>query len=123
MVIAYDSKTGNVRRFIQKLDAECVQIDEDMSLDTPFVLVTYTTGFGQVPEKVQKFLARNHKQLQAVAASGNRNWGQCFAMSADKIASQYEVPVLYKFELSGTPLDVTNFQERMSSLEAYRAKQ
>lgn len=125
MVIAYDSKTGNVKRFIQKLDAdaECIQIDEEMSLDTPFVLVTYTTGFGQVPEKVQKFLARNHGQLQAVAASGNRNWGQCFAVSADRIASQYNVPVLYKFELSGTPSDVANFQERMNSLEAYRVKQ
>ncbi|MDF2684500.1 MAG: ribonucleotide reductase assembly protein NrdI, partial [Brevibacillus sp.] len=60
MLIAYDSKTGNVRRFVNKLNLPTVEIDAQMVIEEPFVLVTYTTGFGQVPEKVASFLQRNH---------------------------------------------------------------
>ena len=56
MLIAYDSKTGNVKRFIRKLDLPSIQIEETTTLDEPFVLVTYTTGFGKVPPKVLSFL-------------------------------------------------------------------
>lgn len=58
MLIAYDSKTGNVKRFINKLKlpaVQAVQIDEALTLNEPFVLVTYTTGFGQIPDKVVHF--------------------------------------------------------------------
>ena len=58
MLIAYDSKTGNVRRFIAKLKMPAIQIEEAMKMDEPFVLVTYTTGFGQVPPKVASFLRK-----------------------------------------------------------------
>ena len=56
MLIAYDSRTGNVRRFVRKLDAESVQIDDGLTVRQPFVVVTYTTGFGEVPKKVDDFL-------------------------------------------------------------------
>ncbi|GIQ64438.1 hypothetical protein PACILC2_30060 [Paenibacillus cisolokensis] len=72
MLIAYDSRTGNVRRFINKLNVPAVQIEDGMTLDEPFVLVTYTTGFGQVPQKVQSFLKQNHRYLRGVSASGNK---------------------------------------------------
>lgn len=65
MLIAYDSKTGNVRRFINKLKLPAVQIEEHMTIDEPYVLVTYTTGFGQIPEKVSMFLERNHSDSRA----------------------------------------------------------
>lgn len=116
MLITYDSRTGNVRRFVHKLDAECVQINEELLVDEPFLLVTYTTGFGQVPKKVEAFLSRNHNQLIGVAASGNRNWGHSFAGSADVIAAKYDVPVICKFELSGTERDVERFKEGAEEL-------
>ncbi|MBN2979945.1 MULTISPECIES: class Ib ribonucleoside-diphosphate reductase assembly flavoprotein NrdI [Cohnella] len=119
MLIAYDSKTGNVRRFIAKLNMPSVQIDENMSVEEPFVLVTYTTGFGQAPERVMKFLNRNHRQLKGVSASGNRNWGDGFAKSADTISSLYGVPVITKFELSGTTRDVEHFVRGVNDIEAY----
>jgi protein involved in ribonucleotide reduction len=115
MLIAYDSRTGNVRKFVSKLNMRSVQIEESMTLDEPFVLVTYTTGFGQVPEKVASFLRRNHRRLQGVAASGNRNWGHNFALSADLVARQYGVPVLGKFELAGTPGDVQRFMTEVNA--------
>jgi protein involved in ribonucleotide reduction len=119
MMIAYDSRTGNVRKFIDKLQMPAVQIDETMTLDEPFVLVTYTTGFGQVPEKVMSFLKRNNVWLKGVSASGNRNWGQHFARSADRIAEMYGVPVLCKFELSGTWRDVETFRQEVAAVAAY----
>lgn len=119
MLIAYDSKTGNVRRFVEKLNMRMVQIEEKMNVDEPFVLVTYTTGFGQVPPKVLSFLQKNHANLIGVSASGNRNWGEGFARSADLIAKLYRVPVLSKFELSGTKLDVERFKQEVRLVAAY----
>jgi len=123
MLIAYDSRTGNVRRFVDKLKdglrLPSVQIQPDLLLDEPFVLITYTTGFGQVPDKVDAFLAGNHAFLRGVAASGNRNWGANFAKSADMIAHRYHVPVLAKFELSGTTRDLEYFQNEVTSIAAY----
>lgn len=119
MLVVYDSKTGNVKRFINKLNMRAVPIDEQDQVDEPFVLVTYTTGFGQVPEKVNSFLETNHEMLRGVSASGNRNWGQGFAKSADTISRKYDVPVILKFELSGTSQDTQHFVERVQAIEAY----
>ncbi|TBL80456.1 class Ib ribonucleoside-diphosphate reductase assembly flavoprotein NrdI [Paenibacillus thalictri] len=119
MLIAYDSKTGNVRRFVEKLNMRMVQIEDKMTVDEPFVLITYTTGFGQVPPKVMSFLQKNCNNLIGVSASGNRNWGEGFARSADHIAKLYRVPVLSKFELSGTQQDVERFKQEVRSVAAY----
>ncbi|ANF95812.1 MULTISPECIES: class Ib ribonucleoside-diphosphate reductase assembly flavoprotein NrdI [Paenibacillus] len=122
MLIAYDSKTGNVKRFIGKLknaSVQAVQIEEALQLNEPFVLVTYTTGFGQVPEKVTHFLEKNHGRLLGVAASGNRNWGENFGKSADLISERYGVPVVYKFELSGTTGDAQRFVQEVEKIAAY----
>ncbi|MEK3882580.1 class Ib ribonucleoside-diphosphate reductase assembly flavoprotein NrdI [Paenibacillus sp. PL2-23] len=119
MLVVYDSKTGNVKRFINNLNMRAVTIDEQRKIDEPFVLVTYTTGFGQVPEKVDSFLAENYSLLRGVSASGNRNWGPGFAKSADTIAKKYDVPVILKFELSGTSQDREHFVERVRAIEAY----
>lgn len=119
MLIAYDSKTGNVRRFVEKTSARTVQIDENMKLEEPFVLVTYTTGFGQVPEKVMSFLRQNHEQLRGVCASGNRNWGEGFARSADRISHMYNVPIIHKFELAGTKRDIEQFQQGVQKVASY----
>lgn len=119
MLIAFASRTGNVRKFVQKLPLRSVPITDDLILAEPFVLVTYTTGFGEVPDGVLRFLARNSRWLQGVAASGNRNWGQYFARSADVIAAMYGVPILGKFELSGTPNDVKTFLKEMNLVAAH----
>ncbi|GAA4851468.1 class Ib ribonucleoside-diphosphate reductase assembly flavoprotein NrdI [Paenibacillus vulneris] len=119
MLIAYDSKTGNVRRFVEKLNMRVVQIEEMMTVNEPFVLITYTTGFGQVPQKVMSFLQKNHANLMGVSASGNRNWGEGFARSADLIAKLYKVPVVSKFELSGTKQDVERFKQEVRLVAAY----
>ncbi|MFC4305129.1 class Ib ribonucleoside-diphosphate reductase assembly flavoprotein NrdI [Cohnella boryungensis] len=119
MLVVYDSKTGNVRRFVEKLKLPAVQIEESLDLDQPFILVTYTTGFGQVPDKVSSFLKKHHQKLRGVSASGNRNWGDGFALSADRISEMYGVPVISKFELSGTKRDVEKFVQEVQAVASY----
>ncbi|XOT28911.1 class Ib ribonucleoside-diphosphate reductase assembly flavoprotein NrdI [Bacillus subtilis subsp. subtilis] len=114
MLIAYYSRTGNVRRFVTKTGLPAVEIAPDLTLAEPFVCVTGTYGFGQVARPVADFLAANGAYLAGVAASGNRNWGGNYAKAADIIAAQYGVPVIGRFELAGTDEDVAKIREFLS---------
>lgn len=119
MIIAYASMTGNVERFVNKLDIETkVKVSSGLSINSPYVLITYTTGFGEVPNVVKDFLLRamNRENLVAVIGSGNRNWGDMFCGGAEKVASQYNVPLLHKFELSGLDSDVDIVTEKIKEL-------
>ncbi|KQX52381.1 class Ib ribonucleoside-diphosphate reductase assembly flavoprotein NrdI [Paenibacillus sp. Root444D2] len=103
-----------LHRFIKKaagagLEAKMIRIHKDIVISEPFVLITYTTGAGQVPDEVQSFLRANYRYLLGVAASGNRNWGNLFAKSGETIAHQFGVPLLLQFELSGTSSEVDAF--------------
>lgn len=75
MLIVFDSLTGNVQRIIDKLNMRNIKIKPGLEINEPYVLITYTTGFGKVPKSVEGFLKGNYQQLQGVVASGNRNWG------------------------------------------------
>lgn len=122
MLIVYDSKTGNVQRFIHKLGMECVKITDHLMIGQPFILVTYTTGMGQVPKSTHDFLERNSQFLRAVAASGNMNWGTRYALAGDQIANQHSVPLLLKFELSGTSNDVNRFKQGVQYIVEHNTK-
>lgn len=121
IIIVYDSKTGNVQRFINKvkneLNIETVKIYDGLIIKKPFILVTYTTGFGQVPKTTKDFLMKNHQYMIAVASSGNMNWGMKFAVAADEISKKYSVPIILKFELSGTQKDVQRFIEEVKNID------
>jgi protein involved in ribonucleotide reduction len=122
LLIVYDSKTGNVKRFVAKLGLPCIQLKEDLMVNEKFILITYTIGFGEVPKNVMTFLEKNHQYLIGVAASGNRNWGNNFAVAADIIAAKYNVPIIHKFELSGTKKDVEIFLEEAKKIVAANSK-
>ncbi|MCI1882676.1 MAG: class Ib ribonucleoside-diphosphate reductase assembly flavoprotein NrdI [Sporolactobacillus sp.] len=115
MLILYSSLTGNVRRFLKKTGLPHRPIDSVDQVAEPFILVTNTIGFGDAPEGVKRFLQKNGRFLRAVAASGNRNWGPNFARAADVVAAAYHVPILCKFELGGSAIDVKNFTERVKA--------
>ncbi|MFC7524513.1 class Ib ribonucleoside-diphosphate reductase assembly flavoprotein NrdI [Parapedobacter sp. GCM10030251] len=111
--IYYDSKTGNVARFMEKvaeLTGWTVQkIQPDLEVQQEGHLVTFTTRFGEVPETTKSFLQSASRFLLSVSSSGNRNWGRNFAMAGEKIATEYGIPLALKFELSGTQEDVNEF--------------
>ena len=116
MFVYYDSKTGNVQRFIDKIKKErpewsFVKISSDMEISENGHLVTFTTNFGEIPDTTEKFLENenNRKCIKSISSSGNMNWGTLFGKAADKIEETYGIPVLMKFELSGTHVQVEYF--------------
>ena len=116
MFVYYDSKTGNVQRFIDKIKKErpewsFVKISSDMEISENGHLVTFTTNFGEIPDTTEKFLGNenNRKYIKSVSSTGNMNWGTLFGKAADKIEQTYGIPVLMKFELSGTHVQVEYF--------------
>ncbi|MGM1023497.1 MAG: class Ib ribonucleoside-diphosphate reductase assembly flavoprotein NrdI [Bacillota bacterium] len=115
MLIVYATRTGNTRRFLSKTGFRTQPIEVG-DVTEPFILATYTDGEGEVPERVWRFLETNSEQLRGVAAGGSRNFGQWFGRAADEIAAEYDVPVIHRFELSGTPSDVETFKKGVGTL-------
>lgn len=111
--IYYDSKTGNVERFVNRLKLHrnwCVRkIDDSLLPEHAGHLITYTTGFGEIPVSTLRFLEHNRSFVKSVSSSGNKNWGPNYAMAATKISDQFNLPVLMQFELSGTIRDIERF--------------
>lgn len=116
-LIYFSSVSGNTHRFIEKLGREAKRIplytsDETVFADEPFVLVvpTYGGGHGRgaVPKQVIKFLnvPENRALIRGVIVSGNTNFGIAYGLAGDIVARKCNVPVLYKFEVFGTPEDV-----------------
>ncbi|MBY3790321.1 class Ib ribonucleoside-diphosphate reductase assembly flavoprotein NrdI [Photobacterium carnosum] len=117
MLVYYSSASGNTQRFIEQLELPSLRLPIDPDEPIPqitqnFVLVcpTYADGQGRgaVPKSVIRAL--NQEQIRSllmgVISSGNRNFGKLFAQSGTIISRKCSVPLLYRFELSGTPQDV-----------------
>ncbi|WP_145052571.1 class Ib ribonucleoside-diphosphate reductase assembly flavoprotein NrdI [Paenibacillus xylanexedens] len=121
MLIAYTSRTGNVRKFVERTGFPSIRLEEDTVVNEPFVLVTYTSGFGQIPKNVVPFLTLNHQYLRGVSSSGNRNWGEKFGKAADSVSLLFGVPIINKFEHYGSEKDVAHFIEEVHEIEAHRA--
>ncbi|WP_345806645.1 class Ib ribonucleoside-diphosphate reductase assembly flavoprotein NrdI [Bacillus pumilus] len=121
MLITYDSLTGNVQRFVDKIKnnthLKATLIAEDTLITSPFIHITYTIGFGEVPKTTKTFLHSNKEMLRGISSSGNKNWGNNFGLAADKIATQYNVPILLKFELAGTDSDVATFLQEVKFID------
>lgn len=116
MLIVYDSLTGNVERFINKLHMKNLKITDGLIVKEPFILVTYTFGFGGIPESTSKFLNQNFEYIIGVASSGNKVWGSNFARAADLISDNFLVPLILKFELSGTKKDIDIFTQGVTRI-------
>lgn len=121
MKIIYFSLTGNCERFLKfcKLPEENIlrMIDIDI-VDFDYILVTPTIGFGEVPKQVTEFLEKNSSYARGVVASGNRNWGANFALAADIINRDYNIPVLMKIELLGNNSDIEKFRKIYEEMQS-----
>lgn len=119
MIVYYSSASGNTERFVERLNMPSIRLPQTLAQDLPmitqpFVLLcpTYADGEGRgaVPKPV--IHALNQPSIRAllvgVIASGNRNFGEYFAFAGRVIARKCHVPLLYQFELAGTPQDVQN---------------
>lgn len=117
-LVYFSSVSGNTHRFVEKLGRDALRIplhsrDEPLVATEPFVLLVPTYGGGPetkaVPKQVIRFLndERNRNYLRGVMASGNTNFGGAYGIAGELIARKCQVPFLYRFELFGTPDDVS----------------
>jgi protein involved in ribonucleotide reduction len=58
----------------------------------------------------------NRKNLKAVIGAGNTNFGDKYCRASEVISRKTGVPLIYKFELLGTPDDVSTVKEKMEHL-------
>ncbi|GAB1611594.1 class Ib ribonucleoside-diphosphate reductase assembly flavoprotein NrdI [Mammaliicoccus lentus] len=110
LTIVYYTKTKQTEKFVSKLleaiDIQSIKIQDELIVDTPFILLTPTYFFGEVPKEVTEFLHHNHNNLVAVMSSGNKNWGGNFAKSGETISKEYNVELIGKYELAGNNQDI-----------------
>ncbi|KGJ03095.1 protein involved in ribonucleotide reduction [Paracoccus halophilus] len=117
-LVYYSSASGNTARFTARLGLPASRIPISPQGDMPepalpYVLIcpTYADGQGRgaVPKQVIRFLNDPDRRalLRGVIAAGNRNFGATFALAGRVIAEKCNVPVLYRFELSGSDLDIS----------------
>ncbi len=105
-MIAYASRTGNVRYIVSQLSLPALDIEEIGTITEPFLLFTYTDALGGVPMAVKQFMERNGRYCQGVVVSGNSNFGHAnFGGAGDAIAREWRVPLVRKLELRGFPED------------------
>lgn len=127
-VYYYSSTSGLVRTFAERLDRPAYNLAERAhrlsEADGPWVLLTpsYKTGNDAndtVPEAVHRFLrsAVNRRLLVGVMGSGNRNFGRYYQKAAREIAARSGRPVLFEFELAGTPWDVAECRQILADLD------
>jgi len=127
-VYYYSSASGLVRSFAERLDRPAFNLAErehrTAEVDGPWVLLTPSYKSGNdandtVPEAVRRFLRSEHNRrlMVAVMGSGNRNFGQYYQKAARQIAEISGRPVLFEFELSGTPWDVEECRRLLEELD------
>ncbi|CAI6271193.1 Phage protein nrdI [Bacillus subtilis] len=126
MIITYESKTGNVRRFVKalqhKLDIETIEITDDTIINQEFIHITYTIGFGEVPERTLNFINNNKNKIRGVAVSGNKVWGDNYGLAGDKLSAKFHTPLLLKFELSGTKQDLQKIIQEVQLIDKHNTK-
>lgn len=118
MQLVYYSMTSNTKRFVDKLD-DGLDVSNIYDYDgySSYVLITPTYNVGQVPDDVQEFLDDHSQSMVGVIATGNKNWGQTYAMAGKKISVAYQVTLLHIMELSGNKEDVEKVNYIIKELE------
>lgn len=113
MKIVYASRTGNVQSLVNQLNIEeplFIENGSEVILE-PYLLITYTDGYGDVPGEVESFLENNSKFLKGVIVSGDQGYGDAYCKAGDVISEDFNVPCLYKFENDGEAKDIVAIQE------------
>lgn len=121
IITYFSSATENTHKFVQKLGLPNTRIplkNPHITATTPYILITPTYGGGatlhgekapHIPKQVASFLGyqNNAQNLKGIIASGNTNFGIDYAAIGPILAKEYNIPLLYTFELMGTEEDIT----------------
>ena len=124
-LIYFSNLSENTHRFIRRLDlpADRIPIRRDeapLTATEPYVLIVPTYGAREerkIPTQVARFLndPGNRRLLRGVIASGNANFGEEFCAAGHQIAAKTGVPLLYRFEIAGTPEDTIRVRDGLAT--------
>jgi protein involved in ribonucleotide reduction len=131
-VYYYSSVSNLTRRFAENLARTgrpvCDLADATVRRSEapgPWVLLTpsYKAGNADeatLPAPVLRFLRSpiNRRRLVGILGSGNRNFGVHYQAAARELARVSKRPILFEFELAGTPEDVTACEAVLAGLDA-----
>jgi protein involved in ribonucleotide reduction len=116
-LVYFSSVSGNTHRFVDAVGRDAARIPlmtkESIRVTEPYVLVLPTygggNGHGAVPKQVISFLndEKNRSLIRGVIVGGNTNFGTAYGLAGDIVATKCAVPLLYRFEVFGTPEDVS----------------
>ncbi|MBC9943048.1 class Ib ribonucleoside-diphosphate reductase assembly flavoprotein NrdI [Leucobacter sp. cx-328] len=123
MIVYFSSVSGYTHRFVEKLGIPARRIpirprvEGMLRITEPSVLIVPTYGAGPatkaVPKQVIEFLniKENRDLVIGVIGAGNTNFGEAFGIAGDIISNKLQIPLLYRFEIFGTPEDVETVQQ------------
>lgn len=86
-----------------------IKSSDHLMVDHQAHFVTYTDHLGATPPLSYKFVQINFHKILSISVSGNRNFGPTYALAAQLIAEEFNIPINTTFELSGLQTDVLNF--------------
>lgn len=129
-LIYFSSASNYTHRFVEKLELPedrvarlpLITREPTLGATAPYVLMTPTygggSGPGAVPKQVIKFLnvPENRHWIRGVIASGNTNFHEGYCLAGYIISRKCQVPLMYKFELMGTPDDVERVRGGLEGL-------
>lgn len=121
MKIIYMSVIGNTRRFVEKLEMDSLELSEVNALseiDENFIMIAPTYAI-EMTDILNDFLETgdNLSYCQGVIGAGNRNFNELYCFTAEDIALDYDVPLLYRFEFQGSDNDVKKVKEIVTEIE------
>lgn len=135
MITYFSSASGYTHRFVEKLGLPATRIplrprvDGMITITEPCVLIVPTYGAGPhskaVPKQVIQFLniEQNRNLVWGVIGAGNTNFGDAYAIAGDIISHKLQVPLLYRFEIFGTPEDVERVRKGIPAFLERRAQE
>ncbi|NEG71642.1 class Ib ribonucleoside-diphosphate reductase assembly flavoprotein NrdI [Bifidobacterium ramosum] len=135
-VVYFSSTSENTTRFVESCRFDELNIatyriplragDEPLAIREPYVLIVPTYGGGvvakAVPPQVKRFLndPDNRAWIRGVIASGNTNFGEAYGAAGRIVSAKCKVPLLFTFELMGTPEDVRKTRDGLARFFAQR---
>lgn len=135
MITYFSSVSGYTHRFVEKVGLPAKRIpirprvEGMLEVTEPSVLILPTYGAGPhtkaVPKQVIQFLniKENRDLIWGVIGAGNTNFGEAYAIAGDIISHKLQIPLLYRFEIVGTPEDVDRVRIGIPKFLVQRARE
>lgn len=107
--------TGHTKALVYKLNMDSLELNPMnpfINVSEPYILIVPSYDDPVINEAAEDFIESNDISLfKGVIGTGNLNFGQEYCFAARDIATNFNKPLLFKLEYSGTEHDVQKIIE------------